>query len=57
MTDTEAFDNNNSGIQDMEGEPILMGADLIGLYPNLDTIPVVKIYLFNGVFTAGTGSE
>ena len=34
---------NSQNIQNMEADPILMGADVIGLYPNLDTISVAKV--------------
>lgn len=40
---TQRGDSEGTSIQDMEGEPILMGADVIGLYPNLDPVSVAKI--------------
>ena len=30
-------------IQDLNGEPILIGCDVVGLYPNLDPINVARI--------------
>ena len=34
---------NNPPLQDVTGQPLMIGADVIGLYPNLDPVGVANI--------------